>query len=149
MINSFILVQNVEAIWIKNKYIKNKNIVKESDGIIETEETIEISDEARKKYLANWIKNKSAKNMKKLAKESIPHDDFFEPEETIEINDEVLQVNSEKKARKVYTSAQKAQILDQYYLEKASDNNLSFRTFAKEVGISSSMLTRWIKSLKA
>ena len=91
-----------------------------------------------------WIKNKSSKSKKK-GKESISCDDIIETEETIGIKDEG---HSNKKARKTYTSSRKAEILDQYYMEKANHSDLTLSSFSQKVGISKSMLARWIKSQK-
>ena len=50
-----------------------------------------------------------------------------------------------KKTRKAYTYARKAEILNQYYLEKSDNINLSLSTFASEVGIDKSMLSSWMQ----
>ena len=50
-----------------------------------------------------------------------------------------------KKTRKAYTYARKAEILNQYYLEKAEHIDLSLSTFASEVGFNKSMLSSWMQ----
>ena len=56
-----------------------------------------------------------------------------------------IKAPKEKKSRKSYTYIPKAEILDQFFKEKAHDNCLSLSVFGEEVGVNKSMLTRWIQ----
>ena len=56
-----------------------------------------------------------------------------------------IKAPKEKKSRKSYTYIRKAEILDQFFKEKAHDNCLSLSVFGEEVGVNKSMLTRWIQ----
>ena len=50
-----------------------------------------------------------------------------------------------KKSRKSYSYVEQAEILRKYLSEKAKDQTLSLSTFGKELGVTKSMLHRWLK----
>jgi len=50
-----------------------------------------------------------------------------------------------KKSRKSYTVLQKAEVVDDYFAKKADDGRLSLAVYAKQIGVSKSMLSRWIQ----
>ena len=50
----------------------------------------------------------------------------------------------EKKSRKSYSAAKKAEIINGYFNSKAENEKLSIGAYAKEVGIGKTMIWRWI-----
>ena len=50
-----------------------------------------------------------------------------------------------QRTKNCFGKSQKAEIIKQYYTEKAKNNNISMSVFGKKFGIEKSILIRWIK----
>ena len=100
------------------------------------DESLDTKNEAVAGNFTESIRNPMPETSKKQAKRQVEND-FSE-----------VKTPPKKKNRNSYTYLKKAEILDQYFFELSNDKNLSLGIFGKSVGISKSMLFRWIEDKK-